>query len=171
MGVDFALNANGSTTQTISAGRQAVYPLLLTAATGVPGAVALTCTGAPAYATCVVNPASVALGGTSTVTVTVATNVASLQGPGERGAWSRSWLAGLLPVGLLAAVRRRRRLFALTVMGCLLGVVGCGASRLIPATNSSTGGGSPTPSGTYNLVVAGASAGLTRTVGLTLVVQ
>jgi hypothetical protein len=54
-----------------------------------------------------------------------------------------------------------------------MGAAGCGASRLIPLTsNSSTGsGGNPTPAGTYNLVVSGASAGLTRSVGLTLVVQ
>jgi hypothetical protein len=45
---------------------------------------------------------------------------------------------------------------------------------VIPATNASGGSGTvatPTPSGTYNLTVAGTSAGLTRSVGLTLIVQ
>jgi hypothetical protein len=51
-------------------------------------------------------------------------------------------------------------------------LAGCSASRIIPAT--SIGGGTaaaPTPSGNYNLTVTGMSAGLSRSVGLTLVVQ
>jgi len=58
----------------------------------------------------------------------------------------------------------------------LASVTGCGSDRLIP--NSGTGGGGsgggssyPTPSGTYNLTVSAASAGLTRSVPLTLIVQ
>jgi len=51
-------------------------------------------------------------------------------------------------------------------------LAGCQASRIIPA--SGLGGGTattPTPAGTYNVVVSGASAGLVRTVGLVVVVQ
>jgi hypothetical protein len=175
MGVDFALTANGSTIQTIAAGAQAVYPLLLTSAAGVPGTAAFTCAGVPAHATCVVNPASAGLGGTTTISVTVATSVAgaALHWPVIGDAHRMTWLAGLLPLGLLGLVRRRlRRLSAAAILCGVTALAGCGASRLIPAT--STGGGStatPTPSGTYNLVVSGASAGLTRSVGLTLVVQ
>jgi hypothetical protein len=165
MGVDFALGANGNTTQTIAAGAQAVYPLLLTSAAGVPGTAAFACSGVPAHATCVVNPASAALGGTTMVTVTVATSVAgaALRWPGER---QLVWLALLLPLGF---GRRWRRI---ALLGCLLAVVGCGASRVIPGSGPGGGGAvSPTPSGTYNLVVSGTSAGLTRSVGLTLIVQ
>ncbi len=165
MGVDFALGANGSTTQTIAAGGQAVYPLLLSSAAGVPGTAAFTCSGVPAHATCVVNPAAGALGGTSTVTVTVATSVAgaALHWPGER---QLVWLALLLPLGF---GRRWRRI---ALMGCLLAVAGCGASQVIPGSGPGGGGTvSPTPSGTYNLAVSGTSAGLVRSVGLTLIVQ
>jgi len=49
-GVDFALAVNGSSTQTISSGSEAVYPLLLSSAAGVPGTVEFTCSGVPAYA-------------------------------------------------------------------------------------------------------------------------
>ncbi len=73
-GVDFALTANGSTMATISAG-SAVYPLLLSSAAGLPGTVAFVCSGVPAHATCTVNPSPAGLGGTSTITVTVATSV------------------------------------------------------------------------------------------------
>ena len=172
MGVDFALGANGSTTATISSGVQAVYPLLLTSAAGVPGMVALSCGPVPAHSTCTVNPSSPALGGTSTITVTVATSVAgaALHWPGEK---EMVWLAGLLPLGLLGLGRRRlRRLGGVAMLCGVFAVAGCGASRTIPGTGSGGGStGNPTPSGTYNLVVSGTSAGLTRSVGLTLIVQ
>jgi hypothetical protein len=170
MGVDFALSANGATTQTIAAGAQAVYPLLLTSVAGVPGTATFACTGAPAYSTCVVTPSSAALGGTSTVTVTVATDVATMHWPGERPV---VWFAMVLPVGLIGFGRRRaRRLGAIAMVCGAIVLGGCAASRLIPLTDTSGGGSaSPTPSGTYNLTVSGMSAGLTRSVGLTLVVQ
>ena len=173
-GVDFALSTNGSTSATIAAGGQAVFPLLLTSLAGVPGTVAFACTGVPAHATCTVTPAAPTLGGTTTVSITVATSVAgaALQWPvisDERVIW----FAGALPLGLIGLGRRRlRRAGRVAIIGCLLVLAGCAAARVIPATE--TGGGSttdPTPSGTYNLTVAGTSAGLTRTVGLTLVVQ
>jgi hypothetical protein len=175
-GVDFALNANGSTTATIPAGSEAVYPLLLSSAAGVPGTVAFTCTPIPAHATCVVNPATPALGSATTITVTVATSVAGadLRWPLLPGKQHLSWLATLLPLGLLGLGRRRaRRLSALAMLSCVLLFAGCTASRLIPSTSSSSGGttATPTPSGTYNLVVSGTSVGLTRSIDLTLIVQ
>jgi hypothetical protein len=171
-GVDFALSANGATTATIPQGGQAMYPLLLSSAGGLPGTVAFTCAPAPAHATCLVNPSMAALGGTTLVTVTVATSVAELRMPNGGPAF---WLAGLLQLGLLGLARGRRlRLGATAVLGCfaIIMMAGCGASRVIPATNFSSGTSvAPTPDGTYNLVVSGTSAGLTRSVGLTVVVQ
>ena len=175
-GVDFALNANGSTTATISAGGEAVYPLLLSSAAGVPGKVAFTCTSIPAHATCVVNPATAALGATSTVTVTVATSVAGaeLRWPRLPGKQHPIWLATLLPLGLLGLGRHSaRRVRALAMLCCILLIAGCTVSRLIPSTSSSSGGttATPTPSGTYNIVVSATCVGLTRNINLTLIVQ
>jgi len=170
MGVDFALAANGSTTATISAGAQAVYPLLLTSLAGVPGNVAFVCAGVPAYSTCVVTPVAAGLGGTSTVSVTVATDVAEMRLQWLPGSRPLTWLVGLLPFGLFGLGRRRWRRVAMVC--CLLAAAGCGASRLIPLTSAGGGGSAtPTPSGTYNLVVSGSGAGLVRSVGLTLLVQ
>ena len=78
------------------------------------------------------------------------------------------WLACLTPFGLLW---RRWRFTSALLALCLL--VGCGAPRTIPANGSGGTGttGPLTPSGTYNIVVSAASAGLTRTVNLTLIVQ
>jgi hypothetical protein len=175
-GVDFTLNANGSTTATISAGGEAVYPLLLSSAAGVPGTVAFTCTSIPAHATCVVNPATAALGATTTITVTVATSVAGadLRWPQLPGKQRLIWLATLLPLGLLGLGRRSaRRLRAPAMLCCVLLVSGCAVTRLIPSTSSSSGGttATPTPSGTYNIVVSATSAGLTHSINLTLIVQ
>jgi hypothetical protein len=173
-GVDFTLTANGTTTQTISAGAEAVYPLLLSSAAGVPGTVAFTCAGAPANATCIVNPSSSPLGGTATITVTVATDVASLHLPLLPGQQPIFWLATLLPLGLLGLGRRRaRHLGAVAMFCCVLLVAGCAASRLIPQSDATTPVNPvvPTPSGTYNLTVSGTSAGLTHSIGLTLIVQ
>lgn len=172
-GVDFALTPNGSTTQTITAGAQAVYPLLLASAAGVPGTVAFSCSGAPANSECMVNPSSAGLGGSATITVTVTTDVASLRLPPRRGERPAFWLAGLLPLGLLGWGRRwAPRWGRLALLGCVVTVTGCGAARLIPPTSDTSGNpGTPTPVGTYNLVASGTSVGLTRSVGLTLIVQ
>lgn len=168
--VDFTLAANGSTMATIAEGQQAVYPLLLSSATGVTGAVAFTCAPLPAHATCTVTPASAALGGTTTISVTVATSVesAALHLPETM---QRQWLACIAPLGLALVPRRRMSWAALVSAVLLLG--GCSASRLIPGSGSTgtTTVTNPTPAGTYNIVVTGTSAGLTRTVGLTLIVK
>jgi hypothetical protein len=172
-GVDFSLAANGSTAVTIAAGGQAVYPLLLRSAAGVPGTVAFACTGAPANSTCVVTPSTAGLGGTTTtVSVTVLTDVAWMQRPEIGPGRPMVWMVFMLPLGLVRLARKHVRVIA--AMLCLIAVVGCGAPREIPATSVDLGGGGSgvvTPSGTYNLTVSGTSAGLTRSVGLVLVVQ
>jgi len=57
----------------------------------------------------------------------------------------------------------------------LLAVSGCGAGREIPLTSGPGSGlptsGSSTPAGTYTVIASAGSAGLTRTVNLTLIVQ
>jgi hypothetical protein len=173
-GVDFALAANGSMTATISAGGNAAYPLLLSSAAGVPGTVMFTCAPIPAHATCVVNPATTTLGATTPITVTVATSVAGaeLRWPEIPGKSQMVWLALLLPVGLFGLGRRRMlRVSTFVALCCVLAVAGCSSSRMIPQSTSGGGGTTPTPSGAYNLVVSATSAGLTRSVGLTLIVQ
>jgi len=177
-GIDFSLAASGPTTATLSAGASATYALLLSSAAGVPGAVTFTCGPLPPHATCTVSPSNPALGGTTSITVTIATSVlgARLEMPAIR---QLIWFALLLPVGIARRVRYSRTMRiagAATMLSAAICVcsalAGCSASRIIPAT--SIGGGTaaaPTPSGNYNLTVTGMSAGLSRSVGLTLVVQ
>ncbi len=185
-GIDFTLAPNGPASFTITAGQQAVYPLLLSSAAGVPGSVTFTCASIPAHATCTVNPATAALGGATNIIVTVATSVAgaSLRLPFNLPLEAAPIaLALLLPLGLGSSARRRlralrgRHLACAATLCCLLVFAGCSATRLIPAsgTGGSGGGGgstpTPTPAGTYTLTVTGTSAGLTRTVNLSLTVQ
>ena len=175
-GVDFSLTANGNTTVSTASGGNAVYPLLLSSAANVPGMVTFTCSGAPANSTCVVTPGTAALGATTTVSVTVDTGVTSSSVVRDRT--PLVWLAMVVPLGL-AGYRFQRRFAGVGLLVCLLGILfavqGCGAGRSIPSA-SGTGGssgapGSVTPAGTYAIVVSASSAGLTRTMNLTLVVH
>ena len=172
-GVDFALDPNGATTVTIKSGQNAVFPLLLSPAASISSKVVatFTCAGVPQNATCNVTPSSVGLDTTTTVSVTVLTGVTSASNSTGHHAL---WFAALLPVGLLALGWRRSRIAYLLVLCCLFGANGCGTGRLIPGA----GGSSPTPptqtttpAGSYTITVTAASAGLTRTVNLVLIVQ
>jgi len=171
--VDFSLTTNGQAAVTTSSGQNAVFPLLFTSGPAVAGTnVTLTCSGAPANSTCNITPSSLVLDGRSTtVSVTVLTGVPNLSGLHRPG--RILWAMLLLPVGLLAL--RRKRLPAVTLLCLLMAANGCGAGRLIPSNggpgSGSGGSGAVTPTGTYNIVVTASSAGLTRSVNLTLVVH
>jgi hypothetical protein len=169
VGVDFTLASNGPSSITIASGQTATYALLATSLAGLPGAVAFTCSGVPAHSTCTVNPANPALGGTANVSVTVATGLATAAADTPQMPWSRGlvWFAMLAPIGFM--FKRARRCGPLLM---LILMAGCSTGRTVP--EATTGGGATsvsTPSGSYTLVVAGSTAGLVRSVNLTLVVQ
>jgi Abnormal spindle-like microcephaly-assoc'd, ASPM-SPD-2-Hydin len=175
-GVDFTLNSNGGTSLTITNGQNAVYPLLLSSAANIPGTATFTCMGAPANSTCNVTPASVALGSTTTVSVTVLTGVSSAAISSRRlvNRPSMFLFATLLPVSLLALRRSRSGLAAFVLLGWLIAATGCGSGRAIPLESGSNPNPTPipiTPAGTYTIVASASSGGLTRSVDLTLIVQ
>jgi len=110
------------------------------------------------------------LGSTVTLTATVQTGVQAKLEPGGVAPWRRGsevFLALLVP--MMLGWRRRKGVVVL-VFGVLVLLGGCGAGREIPTTGSD-----PvvytTASGTYNLMVSATSAGITRSVPLTLIVQ
>jgi len=173
IGIDFTFVATGPTSMTVASGTSAVYTLLLTASPGASGNAATTCTGAPAHSLCTVTPASPALNGAVVIIVTVQTGLASaeLARPSFWGRGEVIVLALLLPLGCLARRRKIVRVLVLAMVAvALLPTGGCGAGRQIPP-GGITGIPTPTPSGTYNLNVSASAAGITRNVGLTLIVQ
>jgi hypothetical protein len=168
VGVDFSLSANGSTSVTVGSGGMVSYPLLLSSLASVNGNVALSCSGTPTNSHCTVSPAAPVLGSTVTLTATVQTGVqAKLELPWRLG--GEVFLAMLMPLAI--GWRRRWRKGAVVLaIGVLVLLSGCGSGREIPT--SGVGSASyTTPSGTYNLLVSATSAGITRSVPLTLIVQ
>jgi hypothetical protein len=174
-GIDFSLTDNGSTTLTLAGtGASGSYPMLLSSLDSLSGNVALSCTGAPANSTCLVSPSIAPLGGTTTISVTVETNVplAALKEPARPFA-PRSLIvvALLLPLALVARRRRYVRLTLALALTCAIGSLsGCGANRIIPGS-AVPGGTAPTAPGTYTLTVTATSAGLNHSVNVALVVQ
>jgi hypothetical protein len=174
-GIDFTLAANGNTTATLSSGAIATYPLLLSSLSSLStlsGNVAFVCTGAPANSICTVTPGVAALGGTQSVIVTVQTGtLVELKLP-ESNRINSIFLA-LLPA-LPLVWRRRRALSAQRLpllFVALIALAGCGVARIIPPASGPANPTVTTPNGTYNLTVSGASAGVTHSVGLTLIVR
>jgi HYDIN/CFA65/VesB family protein/centrosomal CEP192-like protein/beta-propeller repeat-containing protein len=177
--------AGGSNTATVSAGGTATYNLTLSSTGGFNGAVALTCSGAPANSTCTVAPdtLNVTADGSNAFTVTVATNVKSSNSIASPGRIALGGLAAL-SLFILPFVSRARRsaLSSLTLLlvistGLILGCGGGGNSAGSGGGGGGTpppsggGGSSVTPAGTYILTVKAASGNVTATQALTLTVQ
>ncbi len=179
-GIDFTLVPDGSLTVTTTSGNNAVFPLLISSATNVTESVSFSCTGTPANSTCTITPSTAALSGTTTISVTVLTGVSATSSivPDHRGQARFLWLAAMIPLGL-AGLRRRAlpHIAAAAFLSLLVVASGCAVPRTIPfVSNSSspgtpTGTGAVTPPGTYPITVSATSAGLTRSINLTLIVQ
>jgi YVTN family beta-propeller protein len=181
----FALTTNCATL-TVVPGQTAIYTVDLAPVNGFNQAVGLSCSGAPALATCTVAQSSVTLNGSASVslqvTATTTQATGSLRRPfgdsnGNRVA-GLVGLAGIAGFGALVVLpgRRRlkpaRRLYGLIFLLCLLASL---------ATLPSCGGGGGvdppgTAAGTYPLMVTATyqppeGTAITETVSFNLVVQ
>jgi hypothetical protein len=184
VGQDFSLTLGSQATTTVLPGQTATYAVTIAPGGGFSQTVGLSCSGAPAQATCSVSPSSVKLSGsaaTATVTVTTTGTSAGLTQPinapdgNISGSLASSGALGLSMLLSLAGGRkanRSRLLYGLAVL-CVLS---------IGVTMSACGGGSGsssagrgTQSGTYGLTVTGTftsgSTNLTHKTNLTLIVQ
>ena len=178
-GLGFTFQAQGPSSSTVTSGMTTnpPYSLLITPAAGSTGTLALACSAAPPNSTCTVNPLSLQLhsdGTTSSVSVTIATALASAS---RRNRQSESMVfalgALLLPIGLLAIPRNRKRVFSLLLLVAIAAVpLGCGVTSSA-AKSSPTGPANPvtTPPATYNPVITATGPGVSETVQLTLVVE
>ncbi len=165
-GQDFTVTAP-TPAVSISAGETASYTLSLAPGGGLNQMATLTCTGAPALATCSV-PSTVTLNGASpsTVTVTVSTTASTIAPPGwrpTRPSWPRGaggglwWLMALLALGMGTLMQRAHVRGGRAVPRSWLAL---GTVTLLVALWTACGGGSTnvvhnpgTPAGSYNLTV------------------
>jgi hypothetical protein len=180
-GVDFSIGAQmgGSTSATITAGQTATFNLQM-AATGFVGSVSLSCTGAPAAASCTVSPTSVSLNGTAaapfvvSVTTTASSfipvTLTSYDNP-KRLASSLVLtviLGMLFMLGKIISSGLRPSLtLALTVILAGLWLSSCGGGKTAPQTPSVTG----TPTGMSILTVTATSGTASRSTSLTMTVN
>ena len=190
---DFSLSASPGS-HSIAAGQTASYTLSVSPAAGFSHAVAFSCTGAPAGATCTVSPSSLTPRGSaaSKVTVTVSTAASSAAVPPSRSVPpridGRIWLflsfasLALAAVASLSLVAGRRRYPRAGRFGFGTAVLATAllAAMVMPACGGGGGGGGSganpgTPAGSYSLTVTGSvasgSSTLTRSVMLSLKVN
>jgi hypothetical protein len=159
-------------TVTVAGGATGTATLSLGSINGFNAAVALACT-APTGMSCTLNPTSVTVNGntTATLTVSASTPASSVKSPSP-SARKMEWLAasggaalaGVFLLGLPAGRRRWRSMLGLVCLAVLAAGIGCGggggssstpAPPTTPPTPPPTSGVTPTPAGTYTIVVTG----------------
>jgi hypothetical protein len=187
---DFTLAAS-QTSATVTPGQTAQYSLTVTPEGGFNYSLFLGCSGAPALATCAVNPDPLGLDGTDPVTVqvNVTTTAPSSTFP-LKPRWLtppalRAWheLAGLallvlLSVALAVAGMKPRRAWLGLALTLLIGAswICCGGGSGGGGGGGGGSSGSPgTAAGTYSIVVTGTYGSgptqLSHSLNLTLKVQ
>lgn len=166
---DFTLSGSSSSA-TVSAGQTATYPISIDRTGGYNGDLSFSCSGQPAYSTCMVTPEMVSAGsGVTTVNVSVTTTARV----SARLRWRviQSLAFAMMAIGcLLLRTPTRSKLRLVLLVFSMLTLNGCGGG------GSSSGGGSTpppnirgTPSGTYTLTVTATTpVGATRNMSLTL---
>jgi hypothetical protein len=187
-GQDFTIASTGSGSQTVTPGQSAGFQLQVTPQGGFNQSVTLSCSGAPAEATCSVSQASVPMNGSAAATVSVTMFTQAASGavwprPGRpsspiKGRPLYPIAAACLLLLWMAAAKRRALHSSAAVARLNLGAAAlalalcAGLSGCIGSAGS--GGGTHmdgTPAGTYTITVTGASAPLTQAVTLTLTVR
>ena len=168
--------SGGSTSATVSSGGDGTYNLSLVGSTDFNGTVTLTCSGAPANASCTINPTTLNLtpGRAANFTVTVRTAAPQaaflVQDSTIRLAGFGVGLLFTLPLFFFQFRRRIHlvslRLAATCVLLTVAGCAGNGNGSGPTSTNSSA-----TPAGTYTLTVTASTGSQTTTQKLMLIVQ
>ncbi len=183
---DFSLAAD-KTTVSLNAGASATSTLTVSALYGFTGSVALTCSGAPALATCVVSPSSAQVtGNTATATLTISTTgpTHSAQLRDSRPAFAKRLRTVLATVtfafvGILVSLGRKRRgarlLLCIATLLLFLGVSACGGGGGGGSRSPAPPSSPATPPGTSALQVTASTTanGVTvnHQISVTLTVQ
>ncbi len=176
IGFDFALTASGPTSQTVAAGQQANYTLVLIPS-GSNGNFTFACGTLPTNALCLFNPTTESLGtgvqGNVLVEIsTGSTTTVRLDSPARAGHWRAARLACILLFLPLAFTKRRKLLlFAVLAVFLACSVVSCTSSGGGSGRTGGSGSGSTTPPGTYTIPVTVTSSGVSHAISLSLTVD
>ncbi|MGH9467302.1 MAG: hypothetical protein ACRD1Y_08095 [Terriglobales bacterium] len=179
-GFTIAPPSGTASSASIAAGQTATYSLQFTSAEGFNSPVSLSCSGAPAEATCSVSPSSLTPTSAGVMAiVTVSTAAASMLAPLPGGASGPLEIV-LLLLGLVAAaltlawvwngapdwdVRWPARVLGVVLLASALLAASCGGSSSSPVVSQ------PTPAGSYHLAITAVSGKSSHTIELTLRVQ
>jgi hypothetical protein len=172
-GFDFTVEPSGPASQSVAAGQQANYTLVIEP-TGSNGSFTFACGTLPANALCLFSPSTQSLdaGVQGNVVVEISTgssSTARFEPPGLFRA--APLLCGLLLLPF--ALTRRRRIFLLALLAVILagGVTSCTTSGGGSGGSGRSGSGSTTPPGTYTIPVTVSSTGVSHSVNLSLTVD
>lgn len=173
----FTVGTTGESSVTVNAGQSATYTIVVGHDLGnFDNWVALTCaSGLPAKSSCSFSQSQVKPGGGAPqTTLNIATTAPTSAAVKHEMAWPFYAAFVLAPLGIVAAVSRKRRPTARGACGVL------SIALAVAAMQSCGGGGSSappppripgTPAGTYTITVQATSGSLTKTTPLTLTVK
>jgi len=179
VGSDFGLTSSPSS-YTLKAGATATYQLAVSPVSGTySGTVKLTCSGAPALATCTISPNAVtpnASAASATLTITTTASVAQAVPlhPSQSHPIYVAWISlqglGLCGIVLAGSRSRSRKpravILFILMMAAMIIMFGCAGG-----TGFTTPPQSGTTPGTYAITVTGTSTSLQHSLPLTLTVN
>jgi hypothetical protein len=175
---DFSI-ASDPASISVVAGQTVNFTLDVSSISGFAQTVALSCGGAPAASTCSIAPTSVALSanGKATATVTLATVARTMLPPaGTIRPTPRLPLMGLYVFALISLmalatriVPSRRRSFVTACVLLLAPILFMSACN--GGTSVSSGSGSGTPAGNFQLVITGAAGTMSHSIPVNLQVK
>ncbi len=158
---------------TVNAGQSATYNLNVNSVLNFAGTVSLSCSGAPAGASCSVNPSSFQLNANSSVPVSISVSTTGRSTAALMHNGARFWTSIVAVLGLFLmcirteSSRKRHSGFVMgLIASVLLGIAGCGGGGTTgPPVMSGT------PAGTYTITISGTSGSVSQSMPVVLKVN